>query len=55
MIRVRILASGQVIDMVPEAAITKINAGIAVRVEPRQEFALARRVYEVAARFCGAR
>lgn len=40
MIRVRILATGQVIDLVPAAAVEKLNSGLAVlvREETTREF-----------------
>jgi hypothetical protein len=58
LIRVRILATGQVIDLIPAAALERLNAGTAVIVEEekRETFGgTLRRTFESAARFVGGR
>lgn len=47
---IRLLASGQELDMFETAALAKIEAGMAVRVEPKRETAAINRAIETGAR-----
>lgn len=47
---IRILATGQVIDMIEVAAMAKIDAGMAVRVETQRETSAIDRAIETGAR-----
>lgn len=48
---IRLLASGQVIDMLEIAALAKIDAGMAVRVETKREVTAIDRALETGAQF----
>ena len=52
-IRIRIKATGQVLDMVPAAAIERLNAGTAERVDETaaRETSIMKRAFETAARW----